>query len=131
MFTTDRTFTGIGYIETHSPYFDQEQLFDYQPFKQLPVYGVLDRHLQENEVIFVRTPSIILNSSYSYTQWSFTGLYWTVQESDRVSVPYYVNISLPFNQSPARRRRDSVSKNNYIASSDRLKRQFGEFQSYI
>ncbi|XP_053386553.1 uncharacterized protein LOC123538400 [Mercenaria mercenaria] len=119
-------YAGFGYIETESDYFDQKKLLEYDAFEPLPVYGVLDRNLQENEVIFVRTPSFILNSSNSYYQWNFDNtLSWRVQESSRVSTPYYVNLTLPFNQSPLRRRRGVDG--NYAYGSEIHKRQADEF----
>lgn len=102
------TFPGFAEIGMDSPYFDQKELLQYDPFQILPVSGYYERSLQESEIIFFRTPSFILNSSLSYYQWDYSGntVGWRVTESDRVSAPYYVNISIPYTQrEPARRKR--------------------------
>jgi hypothetical protein len=114
-------------IQTFSDNFDQKELLQYQPFHPLPVYGMLNRKLQENDVIFVRTPSFILNSTDSYLQWSFENTpSWRVVNSFRLSAPYYANITLPFNQTPSRRRRSDGRK--YFGIEGRIKKRgaFGE-----
>ena len=109
-----------------SDYFNQEALLQYPSFQPLPVYGVLNRSLQENDVIFARTPSVILNSTDGFRQWNFENSpSWNVVESSRQTAPYYANITLPFNQTPQRRRRRD--DNGYdVDESSIQKRQIGD-----
>ena len=117
-------------VEVRSPYFDQNELQSLDPFTMLSLTAMFDRGPSENEVMFIRTPTRLINSTQDYSQVISLDpdkLYFSynVTQSDKTVFPYDVNLWFPsYNeQNGARKKRfmdsSTEKKHHYSYSYDK------------
>lgn len=120
-------------MQASSVYFNQDELLNYPPFMPLPIKFSLNRKQYRNEVFYIRTPVDILNSTEFYYKWDYSLTYvnWNIKPYVESNGNYAVNITIPQENVPQKRRKRANSRDVYDVNNERQRRQIGMFVVYI
>ena len=102
-------------IEVTSPFLDQDEVRAFKPFTQLPMTAIFDRQTNENEIIFIQTPTRYINSTKDFFQEISDislklGFAYNITQSNKKVSPYEVNIWLPAAVKTKRKRRYATER---------------------